>query len=77
MSAQPTPEQIFLERLGALERDALAVARMLARQSISLPINNPRWSPFLAGTPGFRNTVLGAHADLGDRRARSHLRFTQ
>jgi hypothetical protein len=62
MSAQPTPEQVFLERLGALERDALAAARCAYVGSAIHFITNqqPALIPILGRDAGFWNTVLGA-----------------
>jgi AbiU2 len=62
MSAQPTPEQIFLERLGALERDARAAARYAyVGSAINFIANQqPGLIPVLDRDAGFWNTVLGA-----------------
>src|ERR1700689_4383650 len=62
MSAQPTPEQVFLQRLEALQRDARAAARYAyVGSSINFIANqNPALPPILDRDAGFWNTVLGA-----------------
>ena len=61
MSAQPTPEQVFLQRLDALQRDARATARYAyVGSSINFIANqNPTLVPILDRDAGFWNTVLG------------------
>jgi hypothetical protein len=62
MSAQPTPEQVFLQRLEAFQRDARAAARYAyAGSSINFIANQTReLIPILDRDAGFWNTVLGA-----------------
>lgn len=62
MSAQPTTEQIFLQRLEALQRDARAAARYAyLGSSINFIANQNRaLVPILDRDAGFWNTVLGA-----------------
>lgn len=62
MSAQPTPEQIFLQRIEALARDARAAARYAYfGSSINFVANqNLALVPILDRDVGFWNTVLGA-----------------
>jgi hypothetical protein len=62
MSSQPNPEQIFLQRLDALQRDARAAARYAyAGSSIHFIANqNSELIPILDRDAGFWNTVLGA-----------------
>jgi hypothetical protein len=61
MSAQPTPEQVFLQRLDALQRDAAAAARYAyAGSAINYIANqNVALIPLLDRDAGFWNTVLG------------------
>lgn len=62
MSAQPTPEQIFLQSLDALQHDARAAARYAyAGASINFIANlNRELIHILDRDAGFWNTVLGA-----------------
>jgi hypothetical protein len=62
MSPQSSYEQVFLQRLGALERDALAAARCAYVGSAIHYITNqqPALIPILGRDAGFWNTVLGA-----------------
>jgi hypothetical protein len=62
MSPQLSPEQEFLQRLSALERDARAAARYAyVGSAINFIANQqPGLIPILDGDAGFWNTVLGA-----------------